>query len=112
MSYLLDTHVCVDVLEGHPDVCARLQMISPADCAISAITAFELAAGVRRCNQSERERKKLGGAERGQALGAWGSVRRPNPRDEPKGGRAGPTTAGPAEDVASRRRQGQGRTKG
>lgn len=59
MSYLLDTNVCVDVLKGHPDVCARLQMISPADCAISAITAFELATGVRRCSQPERERKKL-----------------------------------------------------
>lgn len=59
MSYLLDTNVCVDVLKGHPDVCARLQTISPADCAISAITAFELATGVRRCSQPERERKKL-----------------------------------------------------
>lgn len=25
MSYLLDTNVCVDVLKGHPKVCARLE---------------------------------------------------------------------------------------
>lgn len=59
MSCLLDTNVCVDVLKGHPQVCARLEAISPADCAISSITAFELAMGVRRCSQPERERKKL-----------------------------------------------------
>lgn len=59
MNYLLDTNVCVDVLKGHPQVCSRLEAISPADCAISAITAFELANGIRRCSQPERERKKL-----------------------------------------------------
>jgi tRNA(fMet)-specific endonuclease VapC len=59
MSHLLDTNVCVDVLKGHPQVCARLEAISPADCAISAVTAFELVTGVRRCSQPERERKKL-----------------------------------------------------
>lgn len=59
MSYLLDTNVCVDVLKGHPQVCARLEAISPADCAISSVTAFELETGVCRCSQPERERKKL-----------------------------------------------------
>lgn len=59
MSYLLDTNVCVDVLKGHPQVCTRLEAISPADCVISSVTAFELAMGVRRCSQPERERKKL-----------------------------------------------------
>jgi tRNA(fMet)-specific endonuclease VapC len=59
MSHLLDTNVCVDVLKGHPQVCARLEAISPADCAISSVTAFELATGVRRCSQPDRERKKL-----------------------------------------------------
>lgn len=55
MSSLLDTNVCVDVLKGHPRVCARLAAISPADCAISSITVFELATGVQRCSQPERE---------------------------------------------------------
>lgn len=59
MNYLLDTNVCVDVLKGQPQVCARLEAISPADCVISSVTAFELATGVRRCSQPDRERKKL-----------------------------------------------------
>lgn len=59
MSYLLDTNVCVDVLKGHPQVCAKLAAVSPADCAISSITAFELATGVLRCAQPERERRKV-----------------------------------------------------
>ncbi len=59
MTYLLDTNVCVDVMKGHPQVCAHLEATSPADCALSSITAFELAMGVRRCSQPERERKKL-----------------------------------------------------
>lgn len=59
MSFLLDTNVCVDVLKGHPRVCAQLEAISPADCAISSVTVFELAMGVRLCRHPERERKKL-----------------------------------------------------
>lgn len=59
MTHLLDTNVCVDVFRGHSQVCARLEAISPADCAISAVTAFELATGILRCRQPERERRKL-----------------------------------------------------
>lgn len=59
MAYLLDTNVCVDVLKGHPRVCARLAAVSPADCAVSAVTAFELLMGVQRCAQPERESRKL-----------------------------------------------------
>lgn len=59
MSFLLDTNVCVDVLKGHPSVCARMAAVSPADCAVSSVTALELASGIRRCAQPEREMKKL-----------------------------------------------------
>lgn len=59
MTYLFDTNVCVDLLKGHPVVSARVEAVSPADCAISTVTAFELAAGVRRCARPEQERKKL-----------------------------------------------------
>jgi tRNA(fMet)-specific endonuclease VapC len=59
MSLLLDTNVCVDVLKGHPQVCTRMEAVSPADCAISSVTAFELLSGVRRSAQPERETKKL-----------------------------------------------------
>lgn len=59
MTWLLDTNVCVDLLKGHPQVSARIEAVSPADCAVSSVTVFELAAGVRRCAQPERERKKI-----------------------------------------------------
>ena len=60
MNYLLDTNVCVDLFKGHPKVCARLADLSPGDCAISSVTAYELAVGVQRSTQPEREKKKLG----------------------------------------------------
>jgi len=59
MSFLLDTNVCVDALKGHPTVCARMESVSPAECALSAVTAFELLNGVRRSTQPEREMKKV-----------------------------------------------------
>lgn len=59
MTWLLDTNACVDLLKGHPQVSARAEAVSPADCAVSSVTVFELAAGVRRCAQPERERKKI-----------------------------------------------------
>jgi tRNA(fMet)-specific endonuclease VapC len=45
--------------KGTPRCARGSEAISPADCAISSVTAFELATGVRRCSQPERERKKL-----------------------------------------------------
>jgi tRNA(fMet)-specific endonuclease VapC len=60
MSYLLDTNVCVDLFKGHPKVCAKLADVSPEDCAISAVTAYELSVGVQRSIQPDRENKKLG----------------------------------------------------
>ena len=59
MNLLLDTNVCVDVLRGHPKVMAQMEAVSPAECAISSVTAFELLSGVRRSAQPEREGKKL-----------------------------------------------------
>ena len=59
MSLLLDTNVCVDVLKALPKVSARMEAVSPADCAISTVTAFELLNGVRRSAQPERETRKL-----------------------------------------------------
>lgn len=59
MICLLDTNVCVDVLKGHPAVLTRLEAVSPADCAISSVTVFELATGIWRCARPEQERKKL-----------------------------------------------------
>lgn len=59
MNLLLDTNVCVDVLRGHPKVLTQMEAVSPAECAISSVTAFELLSGVGRSAQPEREKKKL-----------------------------------------------------
>lgn len=59
MNLLLDTNVCVDVLRGHPKVLAQMEAVSPAECAISSVTVFELLSGVRRSARPEQERKKL-----------------------------------------------------
>ena len=42
---LLDTDTCFDVLRGLRSVLQRLQAVSPDDCSVSSITAFELRAG-------------------------------------------------------------------
>lgn len=59
MNLLLDTNVCVDLFRGRPEIVARLEKVGPGDCAISAVTAYELRTGILRCAQSEREIKKL-----------------------------------------------------
>jgi tRNA(fMet)-specific endonuclease VapC len=59
MIRLPDTNVCVDTLRGHPRVCARLAATSPADCAVSSITSYELMTGACRSAQPEREKKKV-----------------------------------------------------
>ena len=59
MKLLLDTNVCVDLFRGRPEILARLEKVVPGDCAISAVTAFELRTGILRCSQPERELKKL-----------------------------------------------------
>ncbi|MBA4137082.1 MAG: VapC toxin family PIN domain ribonuclease [Opitutus sp.] len=59
MRLLLDINTCVDALKGHPLVIAQMAAVSPADCAMSAVTAFELLNGVARSAQPEREGKKV-----------------------------------------------------
>lgn len=59
MRFLLDTDCCVDVLRGVPAVIARLKLLSPDDCVISAITAFELFAGAGKARNSKQESAKV-----------------------------------------------------
>jgi tRNA(fMet)-specific endonuclease VapC len=59
MTYLLDTNVCIAVMRGNPQVVPRLAACRPEDCAVSMVSVFELFAGVFRCNDPERERKKV-----------------------------------------------------
>lgn len=59
MIRLLDTNVCVDTLRGHARVCERMAAVSPADCAVSSVTSYELMTGACRSSQPEREKKKV-----------------------------------------------------
>lgn len=42
MKYLFDTNVCVDLLRSRPSVVERVSSVMPGDCAVSAVTAYEL----------------------------------------------------------------------
>jgi tRNA(fMet)-specific endonuclease VapC len=59
MTHLLDTNVCIAVLRGNPLVTARLRARVPNDCGVSAVSLYELYAGVERCRQPEVERQKI-----------------------------------------------------
>ena len=59
MIYLLATDTCIAVLRKHSAALARLQSLSPDDCGISSITAFELFAGAEKARDSQAERAKI-----------------------------------------------------
>lgn len=59
MRYLLDTDCCIAVLSGQRGVLDRLSTLSPDDCAVSAVTAYELFAGAAKARLPERERERL-----------------------------------------------------
>jgi len=59
MTYLLDTNVCIAAMRGNPKVVNELAALSPEDCAVSMVSVFELFAGVVRCNDPEREGRKV-----------------------------------------------------
>ena len=59
MQYLLDTDACIDLLRGVPAMVERLRELTPDDCAISAITSFELFAGVAAARNPARESAKV-----------------------------------------------------
>jgi tRNA(fMet)-specific endonuclease VapC len=57
--FLLHTDTCIDVLRGLRSVLQRLQALSPDDCSVSSITAFELYTGTLLSTHPERERVKV-----------------------------------------------------
>jgi tRNA(fMet)-specific endonuclease VapC len=57
--FLLDTDTCIDVLRGRRNALQKLQSLSPDDCAVSSITAFELYAGILLSADPARERVKV-----------------------------------------------------
>ena len=58
-QYLLDTNTCIAVLRNHPKVLERMAAVTPADCAISTITSYELYTGVEKCANPLKERAKV-----------------------------------------------------
>lgn len=59
MQYLLDTNACIAAMRNHPLVVARLSATTPAACAVSTITAYELHTGVEKCLKPADERSKV-----------------------------------------------------
>lgn len=59
MRYLLDTNTCIDVMRDHAPVVKRFSEQSPDDCALSAITSYELYTGVAKCNSPAKEKAKV-----------------------------------------------------
>lgn len=57
--FLLDTDTCIDALRGQRNVLRKLQSLSPDDCAVSSITAFELYAGTLLSAHPGREHVKV-----------------------------------------------------
>jgi predicted nucleic acid-binding protein len=57
--FLLDTDTCIDVLRGAVAVVQKLEKLSPDDCVVSAISAFELYAGIYLTRYSDREERKV-----------------------------------------------------
>jgi tRNA(fMet)-specific endonuclease VapC len=59
MRYLLDTNTCIAAMRNHPKVVARMSIFSPAECAVSTITTYELFTGVEKCADPSKERPKV-----------------------------------------------------
>ena len=59
MRYLLDTNTCIGAMRNDPMIVGRMSALSPGDCAISAITGYELYTGVEKCSDPARERAKV-----------------------------------------------------
>ena len=46
-------------MRSQPNVTARLRTVLPSDCAISAITSYELFTGIAKCTDPMREQSKV-----------------------------------------------------
>ena len=57
--FLLDTDTCIDVLRGVAAAVEKLEKLSPDDCVVSSISAFELYAGIYLTRHSDREKRKV-----------------------------------------------------
>lgn len=59
MQYLLDTNTCIAAMRRNAAVVAHMSTLSPNDCAVSTITAYELETGVEKCADPTKERAKV-----------------------------------------------------
>jgi tRNA(fMet)-specific endonuclease VapC len=59
MRNLLDTNTCIALMRHHATVVKRLTATTPADCAISSITSYELFTGVEKCADPANELAKV-----------------------------------------------------
>jgi tRNA(fMet)-specific endonuclease VapC len=57
--YLLDTNTCIAVMRSHPIAVQRMAAVSPGDCAVTTVTAYELYPGVEKCAKPAQERRKV-----------------------------------------------------
>ncbi len=56
---MLDTNICIAVMRGNDRAVTQMEAVSPEDCVVSAVTAYELFTGVAKCREPERERMKV-----------------------------------------------------
>ena len=60
MRYMLDTNICIYIIKHKPEsVYTKLKKIQPEDVCISSITYSELAYGVEKSEQNDRNRLAL-----------------------------------------------------
>jgi tRNA(fMet)-specific endonuclease VapC len=59
MRYLLDTNTCIAAMRNDIWVVKRMSSLSPGECAISAITSYELNTGVAKCANPAKELAKI-----------------------------------------------------
>lgn len=60
MRYMLDTNICIYIIKHKPEsVYTKLKKIQPEDVCISSITYSELAYGVEKSEQTDRNRLAL-----------------------------------------------------
>ena len=59
MIYLLDTVTCIEVLRQRTSSVQRLSQVSPVECAVSAVTVYELFCGVEKSQAPLTERRKV-----------------------------------------------------
>jgi predicted nucleic acid-binding protein len=57
--YLLDTNVCIELMRGNARVLETFTRCRADDIGVSAVTIFELFAGVERCRQPAAEGAKV-----------------------------------------------------